>query len=139
MQPTPAGEEKPHDLAEGEKGHEFIAVKFGTTHLTTDAKIEKDEAKLRLFLLQVKPPGLMGPMEGSVSTLPPLLAAAFATHNTWETVLLGAAASVGAGIFMGLAEGLSDDRKLTGPGHSLIRGLAAGIMTAVGGLGHSLP
>ena len=123
------------DLAEAEKGHESIAVKLGTTHLTADAKIEEGEAKRRLFLLQVIQPGLVGLMDGSVSTLAPLFAAAFATHSTWETFLVGTAASVGAGISMGLAEGLSDDGKLTGRGHPLIRGLAAGIMTAVGGLG----
>lgn len=127
------------DLAEAEKGHESIAVNLGTTHLTADAKIEEGEAKRRLFLLQVIQPGLVGLMDGSVSTLAPLFAAAFATHSTWETFLVGTAASVGAGISMGLAEGLSDDGKLTGRGHPLIRGLAAGIMTAVGGLGHALP
>ncbi|WP_421693949.1 iron exporter MbfA [Aestuariivirga sp.] len=126
-------------LAEAEKGHESIAVKLGTTHLTADAKIEEGEAKRRLFLLQVIQPGLVGLMDGSVSTLAPLFAAAFATGSTWETFLVGLAASVGAGISMGLAEGLSDDGKLTGRGHPLIRGLAAGIMTAVGGLGHTLP
>jgi erythrin-vacuolar iron transport family protein len=89
--------------------------------------------------LQVIQPGLVGLMDGSVSTLAPLFAAAFATGNTWETFLVGLAASIGAGISMGLAEGLSDDGKLTGRGHPLIRGLSAGIMTAVGGLGHTLP
>ena len=127
------------ELAEAEKGHESIAVKLGATHLTADAKLEEGEAKRRLFLLQVIQPGLVGLMDGSVSTLAPLFAAAFATGNTWETFLVGLAASVGAGISMGLAEGLSDDGKLTGRGHPLIRGLAAGIMTAVGGLGHALP
>jgi VIT1/CCC1 family predicted Fe2+/Mn2+ transporter len=78
-------------------------------------------------------------MDGSVSTLAPLFAAAFATHDTWQTFLVGTAASLGAGISMGLAEGLSDDGKLTGRGHPLIRGLATGIMTTVGGLGHALP
>ena len=114
-------------------------MKLGLTHLTADAKIEEGEAKRRLFLLQVIQPGLVGLMDGSVSTLAPLFAAAFATGNTWETFLVGMAASVGAGISMGLAEGLSDDGKLTGRGHPLIRGLAAGVMTAVGGLGHTLP
>lgn len=126
-------------LAEAEKGHESLAAKLGIKHVTADAKIEESEARRRLFLLQVIQPGLVGLMDGSVSTLAPLFAAAFATGNTWETFLVGTAASVGAGISMGLAEGLSDDGKLTGRGHPLIRGLAAGIMTAVGGLGHSLP
>ncbi|MBI2718029.1 MAG: rubrerythrin [Rhizobiales bacterium] len=127
------------NLAEAEKGHESLAGKLGEKHVTADAKIEEGEAKRRLFLLQVIQPGLVGLMDGSVSTLAPLFAAAFATHRTWETFLVGLAASVGAGISMGLAEGLSDDGKLTGRGHPLIRGLAAGIMTAVGGLGHTLP
>jgi rubrerythrin len=126
-------------LAAAEKGHESLAGKLGETHVTADAKIEEGEARRRLFLLQVIQPGLVGLMDGSVSTLAPLFAAAFATGNTWETFLVGTAASVGAGISMGLAEGLSDDGKLTGRGHPLIRGLAAGIMTAVGGLGHALP
>jgi hypothetical protein len=78
-------------------------------------------------------------MDGSVSTLAPLFAAAFATGSTWETFLVGLAASVGAGISMGFAEGLSDGGKLTGRGHPLIRGAAAGIMTTIGGLGHALP
>jgi rubrerythrin len=127
------------DLAAAEQGHESLAGKLGDEHVTADAKIEESEAKRRLFLLQVVQPGLVGLMDGSVSTLAPLFAAAFATGDTWQTFLVGTAASVGAGISMGLAEGLSDDGKLTGRGHPLIRGTAAGVMTAVGGLGHSLP
>ncbi len=126
-------------LAAAEKGHESLAGKLGLKHVTEDAKIDEKEAERRLFLLQVVQPGLVGLMDGSVSTLAPLFAAAFATGNTWETFLVGTAASLGAGISMGLAEGLSDDGKLTGRGHPLIRGLAAGIMTAVGGMGHALP
>ena len=127
------------DLAEAERGHESLADKLGLTHVTEDAKLREGEAERRLFLLQVVQPGLVGLMDGSVSTLAPIFAAAFATGNTWQTFLVGVAASVGAGISMGLAEGLSDDGKLTGRGHPLIRGLAAGVMTAVGGLGHTLP
>ena len=126
-------------LAAAEKGHESLAARLGDQHLTADAKLDEAETKRRLFLLQVIQPGLVGLMDGSVSTLAPLFAAAFATGDTWDTFLVGLAASVGAGISMGLAEGLSDDGKLTGRGHPLIRGLAAGIMTAVGGLGHTLP
>ncbi|MBC8037244.1 MAG: rubrerythrin [Rhizobiales bacterium] len=128
-----------NNLAEAEKGHESLAGRLGEKHVTADAKIEEGEAKRRLFLLQVIQPGLVGLMDGSVSTLAPLFAAAFATGSTWETFLVGTAASVGAGISMGFAEGLSDDGKLTGRGHPLIRGAAAGIMTAIGGLGHTLP
>ena len=127
------------DLAEEEKGHESLAVRLGQKHLTPDAKLEEGEAESRLFLLQVIQPGLLGLMDGSVSTLAPLFAAAFATHDTWETFLVGAAASIGAGISMGFAEALSDDGELTGRGHPIIRGFAAGIMTAVGGIGHTLP
>ena len=127
------------DLAAAEEGHSSLADKLGLKHLTPDAKLDEAEAKRKLFLLQVVQPGLVGLMDGSVSTLAPLFAAAFATGNTWETFLVGCAASVGAGISMGLAEGLSDDGKLTGRGHPTIRGLAAGIMTALGGLGHTLP
>ncbi|MFO1034400.1 MAG: ferritin family protein [Hyphomicrobiales bacterium] len=126
-------------LAAAERGHESLAGKLGDQHVTADASIAEKEAERRLFLLQVIQPGLVGLMDGSVSTLAPLFAAAFATGNTWETFLVGTAASIGAGISMGLAEGLSDDGKLTGRGHPLIRGLAAGIMTAVGGMGHALP
>lgn len=126
-------------LAEAEKVHESLAARLGDKHLTADAKIDEAETKRRLFLLQVIQPGLVGLMDGSVSTLAPLFAAAFATGDTWDTFLVGTAASVGAGISMGFAEGLSDDGKLTGRGHPTIRGLAAGIMTAVGGIGHTLP
>jgi erythrin-vacuolar iron transport family protein len=126
-------------LAAAEKSHESLASKLGVEHLTADAKIDETETQRRLFLLQVVQPGLVGLMDGSVSTLAPIFAAAFATNNTWATFLVGVAASVGAGISMGLAEGLSDDGKLTGRGHPIIRGLASGIMTAVGGLGHTLP
>ncbi|MFN0192407.1 MAG: iron exporter MbfA [Aestuariivirga sp.] len=127
------------DLALAEQGHESLAGKLGDEHVTADVKIEEGEAKRRLFLLQVVQPGLVGLMDGSVSTLAPLFAAAFATGDTWQTFLVGTAASVGAGISMGFAEGLSDDGKLTGRGHPMIRGAAAGVMTAIGGLGHSLP
>jgi rubrerythrin len=126
-------------LAAAEKGHESLARKLGQEHVTLDAAASEKEAERRLFLLQVIQPGLVGLMDGSVSTLAPLFAAAFATGNTWETFLVGLAASVGAGISMGFAEGLSDDGKLTGRGHPLIRGLSAGVMTTVGGLGHALP
>jgi rubrerythrin len=127
------------ELAEAEAGHSHLADRLGEKHLTADARMEEAEAERRLFLLQVIQPGLVGLMDGSVSTLAPLFAAAFATHDTWQTFLVGTAASIGAGISMGFAEGLSDDGKLTGRGHPLIRGLAAGIMTTIGGLGHALP
>lgn len=126
-------------LADAERDHEALAGKLEEKHLTPDAKLEEQNAAKRLFLLQVIQPGLLGLMDGSVSTLAPLFAAAFATQDTWQTFLVGTAASVGAGISMGFAEALSDDGELTGRGHPFIRGLAAGIMTAIGGIGHTLP
>jgi erythrin-vacuolar iron transport family protein len=92
-----------------------------------------------MFVLQIVQPGLAGLMDGSVSTLAPLFAAAFATHSTWETFLVGLAASVGAGISMGFAEAMSDDGTLTGRGHPWLRGGVTGLMTTVGGIGHTLP
>jgi erythrin-vacuolar iron transport family protein len=127
------------DLAAAEKGHESLASKLGLEHVTTDAKIDESDTQRRMFVLEVVQPGLVGLMDGSVSTLAPIFAAAFATGSTWQTFLVGVAASVGAGISMGLAEGLSDDGKLSGRGRPLIRGLASGLMTAIGGIGHTLP
>ena len=127
------------NLAAAEKGHESLASKLGLEHVTTDVKIDEGDTERRLFVLEVVQPGLVGLMDGSVSTLAPIFAAAFATGSTWQTFLVGVAASVGAGISMGLAEGLSDDGKLSGRGRPLIRGLASGLMTAIGGIGHTLP
>src|SRR5689334_19023673 len=127
------------ELAEIESEHEDMAQKLGEQILTTKAREREDETARRMFLLQYVQPGLVGLMDGSVSTLAPLFAAAFATHNTWETFLVGMAASVGAGISMGFAEALSDDGSLTGRGAPLIRGTACGLMTTLGGLGHTLP
>jgi rubrerythrin len=123
------------DLAEEERNHAHTAEQMAQTKLSED---EKSQQK-RLFLLQVVQPGLAGLMDGSVSTLAPLFAAAFATHSSMATLLVGLAASVGAGISMGFAEALSDDGSLTGRGHPWARGLVCGTMTAVGGLGHTLP
>jgi VIT1/CCC1 family predicted Fe2+/Mn2+ transporter len=92
-----------------------------------------------MFVLQYVQPGLAGLMDGSVSTLAPLFAAAFATHSTWSTFLVGLAASIGAGISMGFAEALSDDGSLTGRGAPVLRGGVTGVMTTIGGLGHTLP
>jgi rubrerythrin len=123
------------DLAEEERGHASTAERISQTELSED---EAARAK-RLFVLQVVQPGLAGLMDGSVSTLAPLFAAAFATHNSRETFVVGLAASVGAGISMGFAEALSDDGSLTGRGHPWVRGLVCGAMTALGGLGHTMP
>lgn len=127
------------DLAEIEKGHEDIAARIGESSLSPDVKAEEDEAKKRLFVLQIVQPSLAGLIDGSVSTLAPIFAAAFATHNTWDTFLVGLAASIGAGISMGLTEALSDDGLITGRGHPWVRGIACGFATFIGGLGHTLP
>ncbi len=123
------------DLAEEERNHAHVAEAIARAELTEG---EEAQAK-RLFLLQVVQPGLAGLMDGSVSTLAPLFAAAFATHSSGATFLVGLAASVGAGISMGFAEALSDDGSLTGRGHPWARGIVCGMMTALGGTGHTLP
>ncbi len=127
------------ELADAEDKHEGIAVRLGERLLTPEARATEDETAHRMFVLQYVQPGLAGLMDGSVSTLAPLFAAAFATHNTWATFLVGLAASIGAGISMGFAEALSDDGSLTGRGAPLLRGSVCGLMTMVGGLGHTLP
>jgi rubrerythrin len=127
------------ELAEIEAEHENLAHKLGETILTEDVRAKEEETQRRMFLLQYVQPGLAGLMDGSVSTLAPLFAAAFATHSTWETFLVGMAASVGAGISMGFAEALSDDGSLTGRGAPWMRGSVCGVMTTIGGIGHTLP
>ncbi len=127
------------DLAAAEVRQENVARQLGDEHLTADARAAEAEVQRRMFVLQIVQPGLAGLMDGSVSTLAPLFAAAFATQSTWQTFLVGMAASVGAGISMGFAEALSDDGSLTGRGHPLLRGTVTGVMTAVGGIGHTLP
>src|SRR5579872_1717421 len=127
------------DLAEEEKGHEKLAVKLTGDILKPDVRAEEDRTRRRMFVLQYVQPGLAGLMDGSVSTLAPIFAAAFATHNTWQTFLVGLAASVGAGISMGFAEALSDDGSLTGRGSPWLRGITCGAMTTLGGLGHTIP
>jgi rubrerythrin len=127
------------DLAEEERRHSRLAEELETTQRESGALDEEEATRHRMFVLQVIQPGLAGLMDGSVSTLAPLFAAAFATQNTWKTFLVGLAAAVGAGISMGFAEALSDDGSLTGRGRPVIRGIVCGLMTAVGGLGHTLP
>jgi rubrerythrin len=127
------------DLAAVEVRQENVARQLGDEHLTADSRAAEAEAQRRMFVLQIVQPGLAGLMDGSVSTLAPLFAAAFATMSTWQTFLVGMAASVGAGISMGFAEALSDDGTLTGRGHPLLRGSVTGLMTAIGGIGHTLP
>jgi rubrerythrin len=127
------------DLAEIESEHASTAHRLGEQHLTEGAVAREDETARRRFVLQFVQPGLAGLMDGSVSTLAPLFAAAFATGNSWEAFLVGMAASIGAGISMGFAEALSDDGTLTGRGHPWIRGFVCGLMTTLGGVGHTLP
>jgi rubrerythrin len=127
------------ELADIEAQHEHLAQKLGERLLPPDVRAQEAETERRMFVLQYVQPGLAGLMDGSVSTLAPLFAAAFATHNTWETFLVGLAASVGAGISMGFAEALSDDGSLTGRGAPWLRGSVCGLMTTLGGIGHTLP
>jgi rubrerythrin len=126
-------------LSEAEDKHQDLAENLGQRLLPKDVRAREDETARRMFVLQYVQPGLAGLMDGSVSTLAPLFAAAFATHNTWATFLVGLAASVGAGISMAFAEALSDDGSLTGRGAPVLRGLTCGAMTFLGGIGHTLP
>jgi len=127
------------DLAQEEQQHEINAVRMVKEQSDTGALVDENNAARRLFVLRFIQPGLAGLMDGSVSTLAPIFAAAFATTSTPETFKVGLAASVGAGISMGFAEALSDDGKLSGRGSPLLRGVICGIMTTLGGLGHTLP
>jgi erythrin-vacuolar iron transport family protein len=127
------------DLAQEERVHEDRAQELKKEELPPDVAHDEERARRRLFVLQIVQPGLAGLMDGSVSTLAPVFAAAFATHKSWDAFLVGLAASIGAGISMGFAEALSDDGSLTGRGHPWVRGLICGAMTALGGIGHTLP
>jgi len=127
------------DLAQEERSHEERADELDKEKLRPDVKRDEDLANRRLFVLQIVQPGLAGLMDGSVSTLAPVFAAAFATRNSWTAFAVGLAASVGAGISMGFAEALSDDGSLTGRGRPWLRGAICGLMTALGGVGHTLP
>ncbi len=126
------------NLAAAEDKHEALAHELGE-QITPKAREAEDQMAKRMFMLQYVQPGLAGLRDGSVSTLAPLFAAAFATRNTWSTFLVGLAASIGAGISMAFAEALSDDGSLTGRGAPIVRGGVCGAMTALGGLGHALP
>jgi rubrerythrin len=127
------------DLAQEERSHEDRAEELEKDKLAPEVKHKEDEASRRLFVLQIVQPGLAGLMDGSVSTLAPVFAAAFATHSSRDAFVVGLAASIGAGISMGFAEALSDDGSLTGRGHPWVRGFICGLMTALGGVGHTLP
>ncbi len=127
------------DLAAAESGHLATAERLEREHLGEAARADEDAVAHRQFVLTYVQPGLAGLMDGSVSTLAPVFAAAFATHDPWQTLLVGLAASIGAGISMGFTEALSDDGALTGRGSPVLRGVACGVMTTIGGLGHTLP
>ncbi|ASJ72561.1 iron exporter MbfA [Granulosicoccus antarcticus] len=127
------------DLANAESRHMDLAINLGRKNVPEDVRQTEEETEKRQFLLTYVQPGLAGLMDGSISTLAPIFAAAFATGNTWNTFLIGLSASIGAGISMGFTEAAHDDGVLTGRGSPLKRGLASGIMTTVGGLGHALP
>lgn len=127
------------DLAAAEASHEARAEALEAEHLGADAKSEEDRTAHRQFVLTWVQPGLAGLMDGSVSTLAPIFAVAFATKDNHTTLLVGLAAAIGAGISMGFTEAASDDGQLTGRGSPVKRGLAAGVMTTLGGLGHALP
>jgi erythrin-vacuolar iron transport family protein len=127
------------DLAQVERTHSTRAEALEREKLGAGQVEQEEEAQRRLFLLQIVQPGLAGLMDGSVSTLAPIFAAAFATTSTHDAFTVGLAASVGAGISMGFAEALSDDGNLTGRGHPWLRGGVCGLMTALGGIGHTLP
>jgi rubrerythrin len=126
-------------LAAAESGHEHTWHSLVEEHLPPEVRTEEDAEAHRQFVLTWVQPGLAGLMDGSVSTLAPIFAAAFATGDTWQTFLVGLAASVGAGISMGFTEAASDDGTISGRGSPFKRGVASGVMTAVGGLGHALP
>lgn len=127
------------DLAAMEAVHERTAEALTAEHVGENVEREEASTSRRMFVLQIVQPGLAGLIDGSISTLAPIFAAAFATHSSWSAFLVGLAASIGAGISMGLTEALSDDGLITGRGHPWLRGVVCGAMTAVGGLGHTLP
>ena len=127
------------DLAEVEDKHDNRVAVLERELLTDNVRHTEDEHQRRRFILQIIQPGLVGLMDGSVSTLAPVFAAAFSTHNPWSAFVVGLAASVGAGISMGFAEALADDGKLSGRGAPLLRGAVCGLMTMAGGIGHTLP
>src|SRR6202051_4284694 len=127
------------DLINEEREHEERAQELDKEKLPATVKEDEERAQRRLFVLQIVQPGMAGAIDGSVSTLAPVFAAAFATKNSHEAFVVGLAASLGAGISMGFAEALSDDGSLTGRGHPWVRGVICGLMTSLGGVGHTLP
>ena len=127
------------DLAVAESAHEQTAGEIDPDAPPSEGRLQETESARKRFVLQIIQPGLVGLMDGSVSTLAPVFAAAFATHDSWNAFLVGLASSIGAGISMGFAEALADDGKLSGRGTPYLRGLVCGLMTIAGGIGHTLP
>ncbi len=127
------------DLADIERQHSEFAESLAEKQVATGERTEEEKTSRRMFMLQVVQPGLSGLIDGSISTLAPIFAAAFATHHSRDAFLVGLAASLGAGISMAFTEALSDDGSLTGRGAPVFRGTVTGVMTAIGGLGHTLP
>jgi len=137
--PNPAVRQLLDELAAAEQQHEDLAGRLTDNFVKSGARAAEDEAQRRSFILQVIQPGLAGLMDGSVSTLAPVFAAAFATKDSWDAFLVGMAASIGAGISMGFAEALSDDGVISGRGRPYVRGAVCGAMTTLGGIGHTIP
>jgi len=127
------------DLAAEEGKHYDLIEEMDEKQKASGARGKENESERRRFVLQIVQPGLAGLMDGSVSTLAPVFAAAFATHTSKDAFLVGMAASLGAGISMGFAEAMSDDGVLSGRGRPWARGTVCGLMTTVGGIGHTLP
>lgn len=127
------------ELAIEEQKHEDLASDMRENLEESGARKSEDDSAKRMFVLQVIQPGLAGLMDGSVSTLAPVFAAAFATHDSMDAFRVGLAASIGAGISMGFAEALSDDGVISGRGRPYVRGVVCGLMTTLGGIGHTLP
>jgi rubrerythrin len=127
------------DLAEVERQHSEFAESLKEQQVMSGERVQEEQSQRRMFMLQIVQPGLAGLMDGSVSTLAPIFAAAFATHQSHAAFLVGLAASLGAGISMAFAEALSDDGSLTGRGRPYVRGAVTGLMTAAGGIGHTMP
>lgn len=127
------------DLAEAEAGHKNQATDLTEKHLGEEERATEEAAAQRQFVLTYVQPGLAGLIDGSISTLAPIFATAFATQDPWTTLLVGVAASVGAGISMGFTEVASDDGVISGRGSPITRGVVTGLMTTIGGLGHALP
>ena len=127
------------DLAAAEAGHSERAGELVAENVSLDADANEKDAAHRQFVLTWVQPGLAGLMDGSVSTLAPIFATAFATQDTWTTFLVGSAASIGAGISMGFTEAASDDGQISGRGSPVKRGISSGVMTTLGGMGHALP